>query len=253
MLLSLCEITSIGNDTGLRKGKQLRAPTVHMAQTAAHSLDAPTHQRTEKEFLSARRHSWLVAVMKKALPLSAIAIVVIFASKVVFSFSPIANVSIDAASIQDGKLIMNTPVLNGFNANNKAYFVKALKAIQDLSKPDDIFLEKLTADLPMDTGIMANITSDKGAYNSKTEKLNLSENVVIKAGDGMEILMHETFVDIKSGTMSSDRPVVVKTNDTEIKADSIRVIQNGDNIIFNGRVRMTIKAGSGPMALPLRQ
>jgi len=231
----------------------LQASSPHNTQTSSQISLAPAYQRTENEFVSAHRHSRLVAILKKTMPLAAIAIIVIFVGKVLLSLAPITNVSVEAASIQGGKLIMNKPELNGFNTESQAYHVRALKAVQDLSKPDMVFLEMLVADLPMASGTTANVISDEGIYDSKSETLILSHNVVIKAGHDINIQMQKAFVDMKASTMSSDMPVTVSTGSSVIKANSMRVQQNGDHITFTGQVKVTIMPKTSPTDLTPQQ
>ena len=56
----------------------------------------------------------------------------------------------------------------------------------------------------------------------------------------MDISLQDANIDIKTGIMESDNPVNVQSKNTNISADSVRVEDGGERILFNNRVKMTI-------------
>ncbi len=219
-------------------------------ETVATAADEPAsqtetpkfaNQRSQKDFQNAQKHSSRVSKLKKILPLSAIALVVGFGASAMVSFVPNVEVEISGSSLEDGKLVMKQPKMAGFDKNNRAYDVTATRAIQDLNKPGVILLEAIDALVPMDAKNMADVTADNGIYNSDTEKLVLTNNVVIKGARGMDIKLEEANIDMKTGSMESSKPVFVTSKDTDLTADSVTVEDNGARIVFKNRVRMTIR------------
>jgi lipopolysaccharide export system protein LptC len=222
--------------------------SVATAPAAAPSPVAPqkvapkfANQRSEQDFQAARAHSSRVSKLKKLLPLTALLLVFGFGASAMVSFVPNVEVEVSGSSLEDGKLVMKEPKMAGFDKNNRAYDVKASRAIQDLKTPGMIVLESIDALVPMDEKNMADVTADNGVYNSDTEKLVLRDNVLIKGARGMDIKLEEANIDMKTGTMQSSKPVFVTSQDTDLSADSVTVEDNGARIVFKNRVRMTIR------------
>lgn len=220
-------------------------PVVYPKLNSAHvQPSAPqTHenQRSPKDFKRAARHSFMVAILKKVLPVSAALIVFTFAGSAILSWTPQIEGVSGKIGLEGGKLVMDQPKMAGFDKNKRAFNVTASKAIQDLTNPDVVELESIDAKVPLGTTSFANVDAGAGTYDTKSERLNLRDNVRITGARGMDIALEEADIDMKTGTMTSDQPVNVVSKDTTISANSVQVQDNGKRIIFKERVRMTIK------------
>ena len=199
------------------------------------------NQRSEEDFSRAERHSARVTLLRKALPIAAIVIIVGFVAISFVTAPRIGNVSVESADIEGGKLIMNSPVMAGFDEKNRPYDVKARRAIQDLSKPNLVKLEEIDAVLPSQDGGSARIKAQTGDYDTEKETLKLLGKIDITTSQAMVIKLQQADIDMKTGTLNSSKPVRVTTTDTTITSDQVEVTDNGKNILFRDRVRMTIK------------
>ena len=141
---------------------------------------------------------------------------------------------------------MKEPKLAGVDKNDRAYDVRAFRAIQDLTNPGTVELEKIDAKLPIGANAFAHVDADAGSYDTTNEKLNLRDNVTVKSARGMNIAMEEADIDIKTGEMVSQKPVSVTSNDADISANSVKVTDNGKRILFKDRVKMTIRRTTPP-------
>ena len=205
------------------------------------SASSPANMRDGADFSRAKRHSILVKLLKVVLPISAATLVIFFAASSILSYVPISDVSVEKVGLNDGKLVMNKPKLSGFDKKNRPYDVKAATAIQDLKKPGLIELKTIDANLPLDATSFARVNAENGTYDSTNEKMVLRNNVTIKGARGMNISMQEALIDMKSGSMVSDKPVIVESGETDISANTLRVEDNGKRIIFKDNVKMIIK------------
>ena len=203
---------------------------------------APAHanMRSPEDFDRAHLHSKHVAILKKALPAAAAVIIVAFFAMAMTAHIPIANITVDEIGLKEGKLVMEKPKMAGFDKKDRPYDVRALQAIQDLAKPGKVLLNTIDAKLPMNANSFANIDAKSGIYDTENEQLFLNEEVNIKGARGMDILLQDANIDIKTGIMESDNPVNVQSQNTNISADSVRVEDGGERILFNNRVKMTI-------------
>ena len=200
----------------------------------------PANMRGVEDFDRAERHSKLVAALRKILPLTALAIIGLFVVTALTTELKITEVIVDEVGLREGKLVMESPNMAGFNKNSRPYDVKADQAIQDLAQPGKVLLREIDAKLPFDASSFANIEAQSGVYDTNSEKLVLEKNITIKGARGMDMLLEHADIDIRSGTMATERPVTANSTNTNISADSMRVEDGGDRIVFNRRVKMTI-------------
>ncbi len=212
----------------------------HESTVSVGFAPGPANMRGVADFNRARRHSRLVFLMKAVLPVLATTLVGVFVMLVLTAQLPVADVSIDKVSLSEGRLVMEQPKMAGFDRNSRPYDVQAVQAIQDLAQPGKVLLNKIDAKIPFDATSFADIGAMSGVYDTKSEKLFLDENVTITGARGMDVHLKDADIDINSGSLASEKPVTVNSENTNISADSIRVEKGGDRILFNQRVKMTI-------------
>ncbi len=206
--------------------------------------DASVHaanQRHESHFRKADHHSFLVRLLKGALPLLAICLVAWFVFATFLNFEPPEEVSVESSGISNGKLIMDAPRVKGYNTRNLPYDLNAKRAVQDLKKPGIIALELIGAMLPIEDGSFAEVDAYSGIYDSSKELLSLDQDIVITRADGTTIKLDSAHIDLKSGNLFSKDPVNVSTPTTSISADEVEVIDNGAVVVFKNRVQMTVQ------------
>ncbi|MGI9364831.1 MAG: LPS export ABC transporter periplasmic protein LptC [Rhizobiaceae bacterium] len=214
-----------------------------MAQIAVdyHNSDREiANMRTASDFARAYKHSRIVKALKLGLPVAAATLIGVFAIYATSTTVPLENFTVDEISLQEGKLVMDAPKMAGFDKNSRPYDVSAMQAIQDLAEPGKVWLKSIDARLPMDATSFANLDAVSGVFLTESEKLLLDNTVSIAGARGMDLVLENADIDIKSGLMQSDRPVKVTSENTKLQADSVRVEENGKRIIFNERVKMTI-------------
>ena len=198
------------------------------------------NQRHEAHFKQAQKHSTLVGLLKKALPIAALGLVTWFVIMGFLNTKSIGDISVKSSGISNGMLIMEQPKMSGFNRDNRPYNLVASRAKQDLKNPDIINMENLQATVPMQADIYADIRAKIGTYDSDKEWLILSRDIEINSQDGTRILLNSAEIDLSKGKLISRHPVFVSTPTTQITADQVEVIDNGSIIIFKQKVRMTI-------------
>ncbi|MBL4696691.1 MAG: LPS export ABC transporter periplasmic protein LptC [Rhizobiaceae bacterium] len=212
-----------------------------LAANVGHSgQDFMSSTREPGEFERALRHSGKVRRLKVILPIIAIVVVLGFVGAIALRSVSLPNISIGSLDLSDGKLVMKNPKLNGVDGKQRPYNLVAEKAIQDLSKPGEIELESIIARLPMDDGVFANVTAVRGIYNSEKRTLTMIGEVTMKTETGLDALLYDVDMDIASGSLQTSKPVSLKSESADIFADSMQVERNGEYIIFEKRVRLTL-------------
>ena len=203
-------------------------------------LDAATYR-------AAMRHTRFIRFLRFAIPagsLLAIVGIVIVAVFDPFGRLPQA-VSVGAVSFNGSQITMELPKLTGFRKDLRPYEVTATAARQDIRNPQIIDLTNLKARIGMGDRGNALLTSTAGVYDSTKETLQLSGDVRVRTGDGIELNMKSAFAEFKSGSIVSKEPVEVVLRDGTIHANGIEIADGGREIIFPGRVH-TVFTQAGP-------
>ena len=216
------------------------APVIRPVSSPQPSQGRFDNQRSDSDFIRAKRHSRLVILMRKLLPISAVCLVVAFAIMVALTANPLTQIAIGSLGIEDGNLVMHSPAMKGLDNKNRPYDLRAKRAFQNLKQPKIVTLEQIEAQIPLDNSPTATLSAKVGTYDTDAETPILKGNVVVRGARGMDIDMQQADIDMKLGTMHSDEPVKVKSDRVEITADSIQVEDNGQRIVFTNRVRTTI-------------
>ncbi|MAY64124.1 MAG: LPS export ABC transporter periplasmic protein LptC [Rhizobiales bacterium] len=196
--------------------------------------------RSEREYRRALRHSRTVRRLKILLPVAAASLMVLFfAVSWVSSLVP-EGVVVASTSIEDGKLVMHRPILTGENANNQNYELKADRAMQDLTTPNIIELEAISADVPVSDGISAKLEAESGIFDRTAETMIFDKPFTVTTSSGMTAKLQGADIDIRGGSMTSDKPVNIQLPEGTVDAESMRMTDKGNTIILERRVRMTI-------------
>lgn len=213
-------------------------------------------QRRRAAFGAARRHTRLVHLLRRVIPVVAVALVL--ALVVIPFLSPLggklANVSVSSVGITGGKVRMETPKLSGYRKDNRPYQVTAENAFQEIRNPTQVELQTLTARIQMEREGWVTVNARTGLFDTQKEKLRLVDDVKIRTENGHDMQMKTADVDFKSGTVVSKEPVKVSLGETTVDANTLDVKNNGELITFEGRVRAFIRnAPAGTIAGPQRE
>ncbi|TDH38073.1 LPS export ABC transporter periplasmic protein LptC [Pseudohoeflea suaedae] len=196
--------------------------------------------RSDREYRRALQHSRTVRRLKIALPVaSAVLILGFVAVSWVSSIVP-EGVVVASTSIEDGKLVMHRPILTGENGNNQNYELKADRALQDLTSPNLIELENISADVPVSEGVTAKLEAESGLFDREGETMTFDKPFTVTTSSGMKASLQDASIDIKGGAMSTDKPVNIKLPEGVVDAQSMRMADKGNTIVLEKRVRMTI-------------
>ena len=216
------------------------------------TITRPAGTRDANAFRKVRRHSALVAVLKRVLPLAAVAITGTFAYAAVTSdvFDEPSRAA--GSELAEGRIVMEAPEMSGYDRRNRPFQVEAASATQKTDAPTVVSLAEIDARIPTSATAFADVDAGSGTYDSAAETLKLSDDIRVQGMQGMDMTLEEARFDMRAGTMKSDAPVSVRQSKSAIKADSVRVFESGKRILFKQRVRMVIHnskadlVGNGP-------
>lgn len=150
-----------------------------------------------------QRYSRFVVIMKRALPLAALALI---AAVVAYSLQP---------RLQDGRklsiifqklhitndLMMSSPRLTGEDSQGNPYVVTAERAVQDLKNRKHARLEKVEADITLKKGDWINLTGAQGWLDMAEQKLWLWGVIDVFSDNGYEMHTSAADIDMLTGTV----------------------------------------------------
>jgi lipopolysaccharide export system protein LptC len=206
-------------------------------------------RNNEHIFRRASRHSRLVRFMRWAIPAGLVLLVV--AVTLVSYLDPLrllTRLPIESAGmvISGTKITMASPKLAGFTRDGRKYDLVARSATQDLTKPDLMELADIRAKFVTQDQSTMDLTASEGLYDRKTTILTLWRNIVLISSAGYEVRLSEVRVDTGSGDIVSEKPVEVKMEEGNLKANRLEVTKGGEIMSFEGNVKMIIDAQHVP-------
>ncbi len=199
------------------------------------------HGSRAAAFSRAARHSRRVRVLKFLLPVATVAIAVAFVG---YSFmaTPVQTaVKSEDAAFTEGKLVMNSPKLEGFTKDGRPYTVIANKATQDVNAQDTINLDGIDARMPVEKENWATVKAGSGVYDRSANTLAVPTDILVTTTDGMVAKLKSAFLDIEKGSLKSDTPVDIQSHGSRVTANSMSVHDNGKLVIFETQVRVYIE------------
>lgn len=203
--------------------------------------DGAAGTRDAAAFRAARRHSRVVRLLRKLIPIgSALALAVFVLGPLLNPFSAIGGLSMGPITLSGSKVTMEKPKLTGFRKDNRPYEVTAVSAAQDIRKPNIVELNTMKARLELESNGWVRLESKTGVFDSQKEQMQLTDQIKVATDAGYEAFLKSADIDFKAGTIRSKEPVQVNMGSIKITADTLDVSDNGKIIVFNGRVNTVI-------------
>jgi lipopolysaccharide export system protein LptC len=207
----------------------------------------------DRAFRAAVRHSRYIRILRIMVPGGVVAALVggIVFTAVIKPLSMLSGVPVDIGSlvVSGTKIMMQQPRLAGFTRDNRRYDMVAQAAAQDLTKPDVVELHGIQATMEMKDKVVFETTAKTGFYNSKTEQLTLSQNIVVTSSSGYQAFLSEAVLDVRASKVVSDKPVQVRTASWTIDANRMEVNDAGELMRFDRGVFVSLLLdGAVPVA-----
>lgn len=194
----------------------------------------------DRAFARARRHSRRVRLLRILLPSLAVIVVAGFVGATQVSrttdLSALGNIA-----IEDGKVVMSNPKLEGVNRDNLPYSMTAERAVQDGLTGGPVRLEGIDARLPFDRSNYAQVDSASAIYDRERNTLVFDAETTVTTTSGLTATLQSAQLDIEKGDLTTSDPVAISLEGTDIAADGMTVVENGKVLIFEKRVKVAIE------------
>jgi lipopolysaccharide export system protein LptC len=212
-----------------------------LAQIAFNSgQDDGSTVQPDRLYAEALHHSGSVRRLKIILPVMAAVISMLFiAVSILRTYLP-DNLSLQSATIENGKIVMEKPAISGTNKDGIQYSMLAERALQDIKNPNMITLETIHAQVPVNPELLATVTATQGIYDRGADRLEMTAPFRIDLSNDIHAEFQSALLDIKAGEMTTRKPVKITGNESSIVAQSLVMTDNGRNITFEGAVRVNV-------------
>jgi lipopolysaccharide export system protein LptC len=191
----------------------------------------------EGAFVSAQRHSKLVAILRKALPVIAI---VVFAGYFISSGLSVqeggVTASIDGVQVKDGVLRMVNPKLKGADKGNGSYVIRADYADQDVKAPKILQLHAIKAELTNTSSGWSRVEAVRGTFDSDAQLLVMRENIAIATSSGVAGKLTRANLDTKNQMLRSHMPVAFDMPNGNVRANALTLHSADHTLVFRGNV-----------------
>ena len=198
----------------------------------------------ERVFHAAVRHSQHVRFLRVAISAAVVATMAGLVLFVTFGkpLRALSKMPVDLGSlvVAGSKIMMQQPRLSGFTPDNRRYDLTAQVAGQDVTKPDVFELQGIHATVEMQDKTVFETTAQSGLYDTTSEQLTLSQNIVVTSSSGYQALLSEATLDIRGGKITSEKPVEFKTAAWTVNANRMEVADAGRLMRFERGVTVVL-------------
>lgn len=209
-----------------------------------YSIQSQNYQAdADARYARAKRHSRRVRQLRIAVPvLVAAALLSVVGISLFNPFRILAKLPIDLTklAVSGTKITMDSPHLAGFTPDQRPYELWAKSAVQDVTNPTTVELNELHAKVQMEDRTGITMDARTGLFDTKSQLLNLKEQIFLQSSTGYEARLTQAAVDIAGGSVSSDEPVAVKLLNGTLDAQRLRITENGALVRFEGGVSMVL-------------
>lgn len=214
--------------------------------------DADLLVRREAAFGAAVRHSKLVALLRRLIPVLLVSSVVVTGLWLWLDpFRAVSElpVSVGKLTISGSKLKMEAPKLTGFSKDGHPYNVTAEAAMQDLKKPNVIELSKIVGNFELG-GHKTVLNAKSGIYDAKADQMRVFDGIDFQSDDGQGGRLSDAVIETKKGHLTTEQPVDLYFKGGTLRGDRMEVFDHGNVIVFEGGVNVTLKSESRAAAAP---
>lgn len=216
------------------------------AQSAQGYMSRARGESQRETLVKAHRYSAFVRVMKRALPLAALALglaVLGYAlqpretGRVTMTFERLGTIENDLAMVN--------PRLTGTNDEGLPFVVTAASAVQEGKGAQRVRLEDVNAELTLADGGMLRVRASKGVVDTASRQLEVSGGITFASADGLTAETQSAFADLNTGIVSGTSRITATSKFGRITADRFTFNKDSRLLRFEGQVS-TVLNGTSP-------
>jgi len=218
----------------------MSSPTADLPGLAAEDIE-----RRRRLLRQWRRHSFLIAVLRKLLPAACLAIIIAlgaWSAMSTFLWRKEAKVRSNA------EIRMLNPNFQGSTEKGKPFLMQAASAVRDNDDPNKVTFDHPVLTLGVGTPEWTKVSSIHGLYREDTRMLDLRGEVTLDDYRGNHLKTDHALVDVTKNNIDGDTHITGNGPMGSIDAQTYQLRNGGDYLLFQGRVKSVIQQGPPPAA-----
>ena len=218
-----------------------RSWEARLVSSARHYVPRSWRASTGESLAQAQRYGTFVKIMKRVLPLAALALalaVLVYAiqpreaSRIALTFERLGKIENDLAMIR--------PRLTGTDDEGLPYVITAASATPETAGSDTVRLDQVAADMVLKDGTAVHLTAGKGVVDTKARHLDVTGGIKFTADGGYSAETESATADLKSGSMQGDSQVTADSKFGHLTAQSFTFDRDTRVLRFHGSVHMLL-------------
>lgn len=207
-------------------------------------MTAATFSRRQRAALPGSSYDRLVAILKLALPIAALALL---AAIIVWPLTHTQEFSFllskQRVAMSKERLRVDNAVYRGETMRGQPFVIRARGALQRSSAVPIVELDRLSADVRLDTG-PATVTAPTGAYNMTKDLLDIAGPVRVDSAAGYTLNGADVRVSLVDRTVTSASTVIGTIPLGSFRADALSADIGGRVLVLTGGVHLRVVPGS---------
>ncbi len=196
-------------------------------------------------FKQARRHSYLVKLLKLVLPLSAMALLsLVVLPALVPQSTGLTFKKVEAVNLTS--YIMHNPHYEGFDKKNGNYVIDAATAQIDIKNTGSVPLTKLKVSITHIDDTSTIVTAQKGFYDRDEKKMDLEGGIQFHNSTGMSAFFETAKINMATKMIQSDKPVRVEMPQGKVTSNAIKIYGQRKYVEFIDDVKLFLVAPPEP-------
>jgi lipopolysaccharide export system protein LptC len=221
----------------------IRLTTAYPTDRESRGFTVTDRPSSDALFRRARRHSRRVRLLRVLIPVVISAALIV--SALLIWLHPLRlltelPVSIGRLTVSGTKMTMTEPRLAGFTRDGRRYELTANAAAQDFARADVVNLEQPRASLEMPDLGKLNMRAAEGIFDRRAGVLTLRRDIMLTTTEGYEAHLSEAVINVRDGSVVSDKPVEVKSQQGTLRGNRLKVLNSGEIVRFDGGVTMIL-------------
>jgi lipopolysaccharide export system protein LptC len=130
---------------------------------------------------------------------------------------------------------MTNPLYMDRGDKGNRFELRGVEAIRRGRNSSVIALTAPRLEMRSENERQSNIEAASGIYNDAEKTFSIKKDVVLKSGTGFKLKTSNANIDLRSSTVSGPSPVEGEWPGGKLSAQSFRIEDNGNRIIFSGK------------------
>jgi lipopolysaccharide export system protein LptC len=225
----------------------MSSPTADFPGQDLPGLAAEDIERRRRLMHRWRRHSALIAILRRLLPALCLAIILALGA---WSAMSTLLWRTDAKVNSNAEIRMLNPNFQGSTEAGKPFLISAASAVRDNFDPNKVTLDRPVLNLGVGTPEWTKVAAASGVYREDSRMLDLRGQVTLDDYKGNHLNTEHALVDTAKNNVDGETRISGRGPLGSIDASSYSLRDGGAYLLFQGRVKSVIEQNKPAATVP---